>query len=102
VCCGWSEAEKPWPNYMLHLPTWTDEQWGELFQEPSRPELESQVIAKFLQHGIIRSARLLIIKKNSPPQSLYNPTGKLEAWASPFCPNPQPSNPNKSREMGGL
>lgn len=102
VCCGWSEVEKPWLNYTPHLPTWTDKQWSELFQEPSRPELESQVIAKFLQHGILHSARLLSIKKNSPPQSPCGSTGKLEAWASPFCPNSQTSNPNKSRKMGEL
>lgn len=82
VWCSWSEVEKPWLNCTLHLPTCRDKQWSELFQEPSGPELESQVIPKFLQYGILHSARLPSIK-NSPPQSPHGSTGKLEASGPP-------------------
>lgn len=61
--------EKPWLNCTLHLLTWTDKQWSGVCQDPSCPELESQVIAKFLMHGVLPSARLLRIKENT----LLNP-----------------------------
>lgn len=99
VCCNWKDVEKSWLNV---LPTWTDKQCSELFQEPSCPELESQVIGKLLQHGIFHSARLLSTKKNSASKSPCGSTGKLEAWTSLLCPSSQTSNPNKSREMGEL
>lgn len=99
VCCSWRDVEKSWLNF---VPTWTDKQCSELFQEPSCPELENQVIGKLLQHRIFHSARLLSTKKNSPSKSSCGSTGKLEARTSPLCPNSQTSNPNKSREMGEL
>lgn len=43
--------------------------WSGVCQDPSCPELESQVIAKFLIHGVLPSARMLRIKENT----LLNP-----------------------------
>lgn len=76
----------------IYPPGWTAMQWALL--EAWHPELGSQIIAKFLQHGILHSTKLLSIKKNSPPPPPYGSTGKSGAQAS--CPLlSQTSNPSK-------
>lgn len=100
VHCSWREVEKPWLNCTLHLLTWTDKQWSGVCQDPSCPELESQVIAKFLIGSSILPGCLESRKTPSSIPPWFN--GTLKAWCSPFCPISQISSPNKSRDMDKL
>lgn len=59
-----------------------NKQWSGVCQDPSCPELESQVIAKFVKHGVLHSARLLRIKENA----LLNSSSGLMGYWRPGAP----------------